>query len=109
MLAADMTKVSLAEIEDDFAKASLVEVRASVIGAKLEMRVSVIGDAALHRIAVATVEALIFLKSLPVNVDLPTDAAGVLTPVGDALKAFIIFRCVQFHNSLLRVCNSHSS
>ena len=68
--------------------------RTSVIGAKLEMRISVIRNAALDSIAVASAKALIFLKSFPVNAYFPADATAVLTSVGNTLKAFIIFGCV---------------
>ena len=74
--------------------------RTSVIGAKLKMRSSVIRNAALDNVAVAAVKSLVFFESLAVDADLPADAAAVLTSVGDTLKAFVIFRCVQLHNRL---------
>ena len=91
MLAADPAKVFLPEIQDDLAKPLLVEVRTPFIGAKPEMRLAVVGDALPYSLSVARPEALIFLEGLAVNVDLPTDAAAVLTSVGDTLKSFVIF------------------
>ena len=54
MLAADVAKVSFSEIQDYFAKPSLVKMRTSVIGAKLEMRLAVTADAPLYDIAIAS-------------------------------------------------------
>ena len=75
--------------------------RAPVIAAKLEMRISVIGNALLYIITIASAEAFVSLESLAVNADFPADAATVLAPIGDTFKAFIILGCVQFHNSFL--------
>ena len=75
--------------------------RTPVVSAKLKMRISIIGDALLYGIAVASIEMLIFFESLSVNTDLPTDATAMLTLVSDTFEVFVIFRCVQLHKSLL--------
>ena len=99
MLSADITKVLIPEIYDYFAKSFVIEMRTSVIGAKLEMSIAVVRNAALDSIAVATVKVLVSFESIIVNTYLPANAAAVLTSVGNTFKAFIIFRCVQLHNN----------
>jgi hypothetical protein len=100
MLTADVTKISLPELKDNLAKPLLIQMRTPVVGTKLEMRLSVIGDAPLYDLAVTPVKTLISPQGLGVNADLPSDATAVLALVGNTLKAFVIFRCIQFHNSL---------
>ena len=94
MLTTDVTKVSLPEIKDYFAKPLLVEMRTSIISTKLEMGLSVVGDTPLYGVPIATCKALISLECLAVNTDLPTNAAAMLALVSDTFKAFVIFRCI---------------
>ena len=72
-----------------------------VISAKFKMRISVIGDTLLYDIAVDSVKTLISLKGISVNAYLPSDTTAMLALISDTFKAFVIFRCVQFHISLL--------
>ena len=92
MLAADVAKISLAELADDAAESALIEMRATVIFVEGKMR-RVAADALLYIITVAARESGIFRHCKLVDVDLPANATAMGTFVGDAGKIKIIFRC----------------
>ena len=48
---------------------------------------------------------LVFFQGFLVNVYLPTDAAAMLTPIGNASKTLVICRGVKLHDTYLSAGN----
>ena len=98
MLATDVRKIVLAHVQNDFTKSALIKMWATVSLAKSKMRSLLTGNALQNGRRVVVFQFFVFLERVLVNVDFPTDAAAVLTRIGNAFEVFVIGRRVEFHS-----------
>jgi hypothetical protein len=97
MLTADIAEVVLPHVQNDPAESALVKMRASLPRTKPKMRHVLHRNALSDHIAISTVEALVSLQRLAVNVDLPANAAAVLASICNTPEPFVISRSVKLH------------
>jgi hypothetical protein len=98
MLAADIAKISLAEIKNYPAKTFFVKVRASIALAKPKMRAFALLDAVQNLDCIRVLACTVFAKRGFVYIYFPADTAGMGAFIGNTFKISVIFRGVKLHN-----------
>ena len=76
--------------------------RASSVGAKLEMGRISLFDARADVPRIFRVHFGIFRERFAINVNFPTDTAAMAAFIGDAFEITVIFRCKKLHFTSFR-------
>jgi hypothetical protein len=97
MLAADIAKITLAEIKNYPAKTFFVKMRTSIALAKPKMRAFSLLDAVQNLACIRVLACTVFAKRGFVYIYFPADTAAVSASLCDAPKVRIVAWCVDVH------------
>jgi hypothetical protein len=97
MLAANVAKMILAKLNNNSAKPLFIQMGTTLALTEPEMRLTLLRDTCTDTLCISPSACGVFLRSLAVNINLPTDTTAMPTPICDARKILIIFRCKKLH------------